>query len=214
MHNHAALAPRRILIVEDHALLSAGIKEVLSAQANYDVIGEVNDGLQAYTACQQLNPCVALIDLGLPRMDGIDVIRQLKRRWPELTIIVITADAAEYRAREALAAGASAYVLKKSPQQTLLAALHIALNGETFLDPGLDKEQVTSQPSMDGQTQLTLRERQTLKLISEGGRNRDIAEELSISIKTVETHRLNLMRKLKAHNVAELVQWARRLGIC
>lgn len=214
MTNQPTPLRRRILIIEDHALLSAGIKELLSAEAGYDVVGEVNDGLQAYAACQQLHPCVALIDLGLPQMGGMDVMRQLKRRWPELTAIIVTADATECRAREALDSGASAYVLKKSPQQTLLAALHIALRGETFLDPALDKAQVTALPTLGGHTQLTPRERQVLKLISEGDRNRQIAEKLSISIKTVETHRLNLMRKLQAHNIAALVQWSRRLGIC
>ncbi|MBV4465830.1 two component system response regulator [Pseudomonas sp. SWRI79] len=213
LHQQTALSPQRILIVEDHYLLSYGIKNLLSAMPGYEVVGEINDGLQVYTACQQLSPDVVLIDLGLPGMDGIDIIRQLKRRRPELVIVVITADASEHRARDALAAGALGYVLKTSSQQILLAGLQTALASKIFLDPALDEAQIRSEPSACGQTRLTTRERQILKLIAEGGRNRDIAEKLTITIKTVETHRLNLMRKLDAHNIAELVNWAGRLGI-
>lgn len=206
-------ARQRILIVEDHYLLISGIKTLLSARPGYEVVGEVDDGLNVNAACQQLNPDVVLLDLGLPGMDGIDVIRQLKRRRPGLIIVVITADAAEHRARDALAAGALGYILKKSSQQILLAGLQTAIAGKVFLDPALNLAQVTSVPNVGGLSTLTTRERQILKLIAEGDRNRDISEKLSITVKTVETHRLNLMRKLNAHNIAELVNWACRLGI-
>ncbi|MCX8565589.1 MAG: two component transcriptional regulator, LuxR family [Glomeribacter sp. 1016415] len=212
-NNTTADVPRRILIVEDHSLLSEGIKNLLSAAAEYQVVGEVNNGLEAYRACQQWQPDIVLTDLGLPGMNGIDVIRQLKSRWPELVIIVVTADHAEHRAREALAAGALGYVLKQSPQQILLAALQTTLLGKPFLDPALSKTIITEQPTVDGRMALTPRERQILKLIAEGARNQDIADKLSITVKTVETHRLHLMRKLNAHRVADLVNWAIRLGI-
>lgn len=205
--------PQRILIVEDHPLLIYGIKILLSAMPIYEVVGEIVDGLNVYAACQELNPDLVLLDLGLPGMDGIDVIRKLKRRRPEMIIVVITADASEHRARDAFAAGAQAYILKKSSQQILLAGLQTAIAGQVFLDPALNLAHVTSAPNVGGLTNLTTRERQILKLIAEGDRNRDIAEKLSITIKTVETHRLNLMRKLDAHNIADLVNWACRLGI-
>ncbi|OHX19154.1 two component system response regulator [Chromobacterium sphagni] len=206
-------AVQRVLLVEDHSLLSNGIKTLLSASTVYHVVGEVNDGLEVYSACQRLKPNLVLMDLGLPGMDGIDVIRQLRQRWPELNIIVITADGAEHRARTALESGALGYVLKKSPQQTLLAALQVTSQGRIFLDPSLNLEQVTETRNVEGPTRLTMRENQVLKLIAEGMRNRDIAENLKITIKTVETHRLNLMRKLDAHNAVELTNWAIRLGI-
>jgi two-component system secretion response regulator SsrB len=206
-------AAQRILIVEDHSLLICGIKALLSTIPAYEVVGEVVDGLEAYAACQQLNPDVVLLDLGLPGMDGIDVIRQLTRRHPDLTIVVVTADTSEYRARDALAAGAQAYILKRSSQQILLAGLQTAIAGQRFLDPALNLAHVTSATTFGGLSKLTTRESQILKLIAEGNRNRDIAEKLSITIKTVETHRLNLMRKLDAHNIADLVNWACRLGI-
>ncbi len=204
---------QRILIVEDHYLLIYGIKALLSRMLGYEVVGEIDDGLNVYAACQQLNPDIVLMDLNLPGMDGIDVIRQLKRRRPELIIVVITADASEHRARDALAAGACGYILKKSSQQTLLAGLQTALAGKVFLDPTLNQAHVTGAPNAASLGVLTMRERQILKLIAEGSRNRDISEKLTITIKTVETHRLNLMRKLDAHNIADLVNWACRLGI-
>lgn len=204
---------KRILIVEDHQILIYGIKKLLSTVAGYHVVGDISDGLEVYRACLKLAPDLVLIDLGLPGMDGIDIIRQLKRRTPELTIVVITADTSEHRAHDALAAGALGYILKKSSQQILLAGLQTALAGKVYLDPELNQAQVTRMHTPDGPSKLTLRENQVLKLIAEGARNRDIAEQLRISIKTVETHRLNLMRKLDAHNVAELVNWAWRLGI-
>ncbi|MEG3130550.1 two component system response regulator [Pantoea cypripedii] len=205
--------PKRILLVEDHSLLSDGIKLLLSSLPDYQVVGAVADGLEAYSACQRLTPDIALVDLGLPGMSGNEVIRQLKQRWPEMIIIVLTAESAEHRARAALEAGAIAYILKKSSQQVLLTALQMAALGRTFLDPALNQQQITETPSHEGQQKLTTRERQILKLIAEGNRNRDIAEKLIITIKTVETHRLNLMRKLEAHSAVELTNWAMRLGV-
>jgi two-component system secretion response regulator SsrB len=215
MWQHSQPLPdkKRILIVEDHQILIYGIKKLLSTVATYEVVGDISDGLKVYGACLTLAPDVVLIDLGLPGMDGVDIIRQLKRRLPQLTIVVITAEASEHRAHDALAAGALGYILKKSSQQILLAGLQIALTGKVYLDPDLNPAQVAGTSTLDGPSKLTLRESQVLKLIAEGARNRDIAEQLRISIKTVETHRLNLMRKLDAHNIAELVNWAWRLGI-
>ncbi|WP_312978169.1 two component system response regulator [Atlantibacter sp.] len=206
-------SPLRVLIVEDHALLIDGIRNLLTNQPRYDVVGAVSDGLAVYEACQKLTPDMVLLDLGLPGMDGIDVIHQLRRRWEALRIVVVTASSEERRGRDALAAGALAYVLKQSSQQTLLAALQHAAVGKRFVDPTLKLAPLESSKSSGAEMPLTLRERQILKLVSEGKRNRDIAELLSISLKTVETHRLNLMRKLDAHNAAELSNWARRLGL-
>ncbi|VWC63911.1 two-component response regulator [Burkholderia lata] len=145
-------------------------------------------------------------------MDGIDVIHQLRRRWEALRIVVVTASTEEHRSRAAVAAGALAYVLKQSPRHILLAALQHAALGKSYIDIALKVEALDTGGRARGETSLTLRERQVLKLVAEGRRNREVAELLSISLKTVETHRLNLMRKLDAHNAAELSNWARRLG--
>jgi two-component system secretion response regulator SsrB len=160
-----------------------------------------------------LQPDIVLLDLGLPGMNGIEVISQLKRRWPALAVVVFTADGAEFRAREALDAGANGYVLKTGSKETLLAALATTVRGEKFLDPALERALIRAASDSSERSVLTGRERQILQLVAEGARNRDIAEKLSISIKTVETHRLNLMRKLKAHKAVELANWAHRLGL-
>ncbi|MGQ5524528.1 two component system response regulator [Chitinimonas sp. PSY-7] len=208
-----SFAKLRVLIVEDHSLLIDGLRNLLAAQGRYEVVGEVTDGLQVYEACQRLAPDLILLDLSLPGMDGVDVIHQLTRRWEALRIIVVTASNEEHRGRAAIEAGALAYVLKQSPQQVLLAALQYAALGKTFIDPALKLDSIVAPEAPAGEAALTLRERQVLKLVAEGKRNRDVAELLSISLKTVETHRLNLMRKLGAHNAAELSSWARRLGL-
>jgi two-component system, LuxR family, secretion system response regulator SsrB len=202
----------RLLIVDDHLLLRDGIKQALADEPSYRIVGEAEDGLGVYSACHALQPDIVVLDLGLPGMNGIEVIRQLKRRWPELIIVVLTADGTEFRAREALDAGASGYVLKAGSKDALLSALRITADGGTFLDPALDPTLVSAAFDSGERAILTGRERQILQLVAEGARNRDIAEKLSISIKTVETHRLNLMRKLNAHKAVELANWAHRLG--
>ncbi len=203
----------RVLIAEDHPVLRLGLKSLLDSTPPYRVVGEVDNGLQVYEFCQTLQPDVVLLDLGLPGMHGIDVIVKLRQRWKELGIVVITADSAEHRARHALDAGANGYVLKNSSQDILLKVLWKVQHGHTALDPALNEAQINQTSACSNQVTLTPRENQVLKLIAEGDRNRDIAEKLSIAIKTVETHRLHLMRKLDAHNAAELVNWANRLGI-
>ncbi|MFM0515073.1 two component system response regulator [Paraburkholderia sp. RL17-373-BIF-A] len=205
--------PVRILIVEDHLLVVEGICHLLSQQPRYEVVGSVSNGLHVREACQRLNPSLVLLDLSLPGMDGVDVIQQLVRRWKTLRIVVLTAATEMHRSRAAIAAGAVAYVLKQSSQQVLLAALQHAAIGKRYIDPSLCLETPDTSHRSQGETALTLRERQVLKLVAEGRRNREIAELLSISLKTVETHRLNLMRKLDAHNAAELSNWARSLGV-
>lgn len=208
------LSPVKILIVEDHSLLIDGICNLLANQPRYEIVGKVTDGLAVYDACQKLSPDLVLLDLGLPGMDGLDVIRQVRRRWTTLRIVVITASTEESRVRMVLDSGAIAYVLKQSSQQVLLAALQHAVLEKRYIDPTLRLDMLEKDPqTLPVDTPLTLRERQILKLIAEGKRNRNIAELLSISLKTVETHRLNLMRKLDAHNAAELSSWARRLGL-
>ncbi|RQR48128.1 two component system response regulator [Burkholderia sp. Bp9126] len=203
----------RILIAEDHPLLRLGLKSMLDTSPPLLAIAEVSNGLEVYAACLQSTPDIVLLDLGLPGMNGLDVIHQLRCRWPDLSILVITAEATEHRASAALAIGANGYMLKNSSKQALIEAIWKVWRGQTVIDPALNVRQVTALADSANTVQLTPRERQVLKLVSEGCRNRDIAEKLTITIKTVETHRMNLMRKLDAHNAAELANWAHRLGL-
>ena len=158
---------------------------------------------------------MVFMDLNLPGMSGVEAIRQLRKRWPDMMIIVLTASEEERKAREALDAGSNGYVLKNGSKSTLLAAIKSVTRGKNFLDPALDAKHIEALSLVEeGDIPvLTPREKQVLKLIFEGKRNRDIAEALLIGLKTVETHRMNIMRKLDAHNVADLMKWAHRMGI-
>ncbi|WP_227723978.1 two component system response regulator [Yersinia proxima] len=205
----------KLLIVDDHELIINGIKNMLAAYPRYQIVGEAENGLEVYNLCRQTEPDIVIIDLGLPGMNGFDVIIQLIRRWPAMKILVLTARHEEHYASRTLNNGALGYVLKKSPQKILIAAIQTVAAGKRYIDPALNSMLLSklTQDSETNQTILTPRERQILKLITEGSCNRIIATQLSISQKTVETHRLNMMKKLDMHKVAELIQWSYRLGL-
>ncbi|PKH21808.1 DNA-binding response regulator [Enterobacterales bacterium CwR94] len=202
----------KLLIAEDHPLVRLGMRNLFESCQSVNVVAEVADGLEVYSSCIHHQPDIVLLDLTLPGMHGIDVIYKIRQRWCDIKIVVITADAMEHRAGEALKAGANAYILKNSPQQLLLETVWSVMRGNTVVDPKLSVNILEVDPGERNVT-LTSRERQVLKLIAEGRRNRDIAEDLTITVKTVETHRMNLMRKLDAHNAAELTHWVYRLGL-
>ncbi|UVA80393.1 two component system response regulator [Pandoraea commovens] len=209
-----------VIVVEDHELLADGLCRLIEDELGWCVLARVVNGLDVYRACVVHRPALIVLDLGLPGMDGVDVIRQCVQRWPELRIVVHSASDDGERARQSLEAGAGAFVLKSSSRTTLINAVSVVMRGDRFIDPAVFGivHDPTGMPlaSKPGAAELperllTLRERQVLKLAAEGQRNRDIAQLLSISVKTVETHRLNMMRKLDAHNVADIVRWAHRL---
>lgn len=211
----------RIVLVDDHAVMRDGLRSLLGRDPAVSVIGEAGDGHAAVQVCMQLRPDIVLMDLQLPSLDGIDAIATIRRRWPCTRVVVLSGMPSESRAAEALRAGAQAYVLKRSGVEQLMSALHAVRANRCYIDPAirLSATGPTVIPCpVDTATQvavagLTPRERQVLKLIAEGLTNKRIAGRLSISLKTVETHRMNLMRKLDAHNAAELSTWARRLGL-
>lgn len=203
----------KLLIVDDHQLIINGIKNMLAAYPRYQIVGQAENGLDVYNLCHQTAPDVIIIDLGLPGMDGLDVIIQILRRWPTMRILALTARHEEHYASRTLGSGALGYVLKKSPQQVLMAAIQTVRVGKRYIDPTLNSSLVNKLAQDNSQPILTPRERQILKLITEGSCNRIIAERLSISQKTVETHRLNMMKKLDVHKVAELIHWSYRLGL-
>lgn len=212
----AASASCTVLIVDDHSLMREGLRILLSEIPNVTVVAEAADGRDAITLCRSIQPSIVLMDLTLPELDGIEAIRQIHRRFPEIRILALTATATEIRAAEALNAGASGYVLKRSGKKELLNAIEAVIQGRVYLDPALDETQIEAlitDPNKNTHHALTARERQVLKLVAQGNPNRLIAEVLVVSPKTVETHRLNLMQKLDAHNAAELTRWAYRLGL-
>jgi two-component system secretion response regulator SsrB len=217
----------RALVVDRHAIVRAGLRSLLRDAPEIQIIAEADDGLDALAIVQRQQPDIVIIELDLISMNGLDVISQITRRYDKARVIVLTSAQSEANAAKAFDAGAHAFILKLSPIATLLDAVRAVRAGRPgFLDPRLSSSEVsrlrlaggTKQGRTEGTTNVsergvTPRERQVLKLIAEGASNREIAERLSISKKTVETHRLNVMQKLGAHNTAELSRWALRLGL-
>lgn len=205
----------KLVLVDDHELIINGIKSLLRPYPRYHVVGQANNGLEVYRLCSEVTPDIVILDLGLPGMDGQDVVAQLLRRWPGLRIIALTSRRGEHHAAQVLRMGALGYVLKSSDQQSLITAMQSVFVRKRYIDPALDHFRVFQLLNQTGHhpLSLTVRERQVLKQIAEGVGNHTIADNLSISPKTVETHRLNIMRKLDVHKAIELVHWSRRLGL-
>jgi len=210
----------RILIAEDHAILREGLKALLNLESDFEVVAEAGNGLEALQMAGKTNPDIILLDLSMPHANGTESIAKIKRRYPDIKIIVLTMHKAEEYIRTAFQFGASGYMLKDDDQQELIRAIRNVLGGNTHLSPTIcdkvvggylgDPEQII-QPAVS--EVLTLREREVIKLIAEGYRNKDIAKFLSISHKTVEKHRSNLMRKLKLNNVSALTTYAIQNGL-
>ena len=206
---------QEVIIAEDHTILREGIKALLSEEPDFVIVGEAGDGRQAIQQCQKLKPHVVLMDLSMPDLNGTEAIRTIKQRDPEIKIIALTMHKSEEYVRATLEAGADGYVLKDDSQKDLLAAFASVQKGRVYLSPGIcDKvisgylKRSADAPATYSWDLLSVRERQVLKLIAEGGKNREIGDYLSISLKTVEKHRANLMKKLDLHSVSALTTYA------
>lgn len=210
----------RILIVEDHTLLRQGLLAMLSMEPDMEVVGEAMDGRQGVRMAGSLAPGLVLMDLTMPGTNGTEAIAEIKKRYPEIRVLVLTVHKAEEYIRAALQAGADGYVLKHATRDELMLAIRSILNGKTYLSPDVAEKVVNGylDGGLGGHTptaweSLTLREREVLKLIAEGHANKHIATYLSLSVKTVEKHRSNLMKKLDMHNAAALTAYAIERGM-
>jgi DNA-binding NarL/FixJ family response regulator len=210
----------RILIAEDHALMRAGLKALLSPEHGIVIVAEACDGKDAYRQALSQKPSLILMDISMPGTDGIQAIRTIKRRLPEIRVIVLTVHKAEEHVRTALDAGADGYVLKDDTHNELITAIRCVGEGKTFLSPGICDKVIngylnhsSAQPTKNSWEILTHRERQVIKLIAEGHKNKEIAQYLAVSIKTVEKHRSNLMNKLDLHNGQALTAYAIEKGM-
>lgn len=211
---------RRLLIAEDHAIVRDGLKALLAAQPGFEVVAEAGNGREAVKLAGRTEPELILIDLSMPKMNGLEAIRELKRQDPAVRIIVMTAHAAEEYVFAALEAGVEGYFLKDGTQEELLQAIAAVLAGRRYICPGVSEQVIEGylhgKPRLKKQTaweSLTPREIEIVKLVAEGYKNREIAEELFISIKTVEKHRSNLMAKLNLKGAAELAKLAIEKGL-
>ncbi|EME71988.1 response regulator [Paramagnetospirillum caucaseum] len=187
----------------------------LLAVDDVSIVGEAEDGKGAIEMARTLSPDVVLMDLSMPELDGVEATRRIKQVAPQVRVLVLTVANCERRVAEALAAGADGYALKKLGHAELMAAINAVCAGKTYLGPGLSEDLVKEylEGSDMGGGSLTAREREVLQLIARGHKNREIADDLGIAIKTVETHRTKIMQKLDLHNSAELAAYAIRRGL-
>jgi DNA-binding NarL/FixJ family response regulator len=204
-----------VIIADDHSILREGLCALLSHTPDLEVIAEAENGQDAIDKARQLQPQLVLLDLSMPVINGTEAIRAIKQRTPEIKIIALTVHKSEEYVRTALDAGADGYVLKDDSSNDLLTSIRNVMDGKTHLSPGICDKVINgflNRPgkpqSMRSRDQLTQREREVLKLIAEGNKNRRIAERLSVSVKTVEKHRANLMKKLNLHGVSALTVYA------
>ncbi len=213
-------SPIRIIIAEDHTILREGLKVLLSADPDLEVIAEAGDGREAIRGVQKHQPDLLLLDLSMPRMDGIPAISDIKKRYPETKIIALTVHKTEEYVLAALEAGADGYVLKDATHDELVLAIKNVMVNRPYLSPGVSRTVIKGYlHGAKGEhpegvfESLSPRERDVLKLIAEGNKNREIADFLCISPKTVEKHRANLMKKLDLHNAADITAFAIERGL-
>ena len=212
-----------IMIIDDHTMFRAGIRALLETQDNIQIVAEAADGLDGLHQATKMRPHLIITDLSMPNLNGTEAIAAIKKRIPNAKILVLTVHKVEEYIHAALKAGADGYILKDDSQDDLINAIQQVLAGKTYLSPSICKNVVNGyiNPSSasptdqlkPGRESLTLREMQVLKLIAEGNRNKQIAALLSISTKTVEKHRSNLMKKLDLHDISSITAYAIKNGI-
>jgi two-component system, NarL family, response regulator NreC len=210
----------RIVLADDHTLVRHGLRKVLQDQSDWEVVGEANDGREAVRLVQELKPDVAILDIAMPRLNGIEATRQIARRFPDVHVLVLSMHADEPYVTQVLRAGASGYLLKDSADTDLIRAVAAVSQKKSFFSPAVAKimlddyvRQLADRGITDRYDTLTEREREVFQLIAEGKSNKDVADLLNLSPNTVETHRAHIMDKLDVHNAAEIVLYAVRKGV-
>jgi two-component system response regulator NreC len=210
----------RVLLAENHTIVRKGLRVLLDDEADIEVVGEAEDGREAVEQVEQLHPDVVLMDITMPLLNGVEATRQIKAQHPEVHVLGLTRHENEEYIYQLLRAGASGYVVKQAAPAELVEAICAVFEGDTYLSPSINPSvveayirQANAMVKKGPEERLTPREREVLQLVAEGRTNREIAQVLSISVKTVEHHRANLMNKLGLYSAAELTQYAIRMGV-
>jgi len=208
-----------IVLADDHPVVRRGLRALLEAVPDFRVTGETGDGLEAVRLVEELRPQILVLDLMMPGVSGLEVARQVTHRFPATRVVILSMHANEAYVLEALRNGASGYVLKDAGSGELVQAVLIVVSGGRYLSPPLSDQAISAYVEkaksgpLDPLGALTTREREVLGLAAEGQSSADIAARLGISLRTAETHRANLMRKLGLHSQTDLVRFAIRQGI-
>ncbi len=209
----------RILIADDHGVLRAGLRSLLRLEPGMEVIAEASDGNETMRLAEELRPDVVLLDISMPGPDGIAVTRNIKNRCPEVKLLMLTAHEDQTLLLEAMRAGAAGYVVKRALDTELTGAIAAVARGDYYVHPSMTRALLTTtSPQVlpggkDYEEILTPREIQVLQLLAQGNTNNQVAEALALSVRTVESHRANIMDKLHLRNRAELVRYARDKGL-
>jgi two-component system response regulator NreC len=210
----------RVLLADDHRVVRLGLRALLDAESNIEVVGEASNGLEAIEQARALLPDVIVMDISMPEMDGLEATRRIRAELPQCQILILTVHAQERYLFPVLKAGAAGYVLKSTVDTELLNAIHTVAKGGAFLYPSATRmlledylSQLQSLPKQDTYEQLSEREREVLKLLALGYTANQVAEKLALSPKTVETYRTRIMEKLNLHSRVDLVQYALARGL-
>lgn len=210
--------PTRVVLADDHVLIRAGLRALLHSLPNIEVVGEASDGHEAIEVIAQHQPDVVIMDIGMPGLNGVDSTRRIVKQFPGTRVVILSMHANEEYVGQALDAGAKGYLLKGAEPAELELVLKAVMRGETYLSPSIAKHLVQDYLSHRKEKthplpDLTSRQREVLQLIAEGCSTKDIANKLKLSVKTVDTHRSELMHRLDIHDVAGLVRFAIRTGL-
>jgi two-component system, NarL family, response regulator NreC len=210
----------RVLLADDHTLIRAGLAMVVESQPDLTVVGEANDGREAVSMAEKLKPDVVVMDIGMPSLNGIEACRQIHAALPDTQVVMLSMHSDEGYVLRALKAGAKAYLLKDSAQADLARAIQAVVAGKSFFSPAVGKvlledymRKLERTGAEDSYELLSAREREILQLVAEGKSSKEIANLLSLSVYTVETHRARIMQKLNLRNIPELILYAVRKGI-
>lgn len=208
----------RIVLVDDHRLVRAGIRALLEGLDALEVVGDASDGLEALVLVETLRPEILLTDISMPRLNGLELVQRVSTEFPETRSIILSMHAEVEYATKAIRAGARGYLLKDSGKPELEMAIRAVARGESYLSPAVSTQVIAEYVKLKdarlaAQDPLTHRQREVLKLIAEGHTTRSLAQQLDISVKTADTHRVQLMERLGIHDIAGLVRYAIRTGL-
>lgn len=212
------MRPVRVVLADDHTLVRAGLCKLLESIPDIEVVGEADDGLALLALAEQLQPDLVLMDISMPGLNGLEATARLGKAWPTIRVLILSMHQNEEYVRQALRHGAAAYLLKDAATQELELALRAVARGETYLSPAVSRGVLNDYVQRlrgDGPAGelLTPRQREVLQLIAQGQSTKEIARGLALSIKTVESHRSQLMKQLDVHEIAGLVRYAMRTGL-